>query len=430
MFEGLEMKRRADHGTKSFQAIKQWAEKLRQVHFPTVFECCVCMLLTACGTLTVREIDATNAEAMRFARSGNLQAEVESLARPLVGEAGTLGIVVGVLLPNGSMQFFGYGVTDQDNGAKIDGDTIFAVGSLSKGFLGALTAVLVDEGVLSWDDTLGKLLPPNTPLSPDVKNITLLQLATHTSGLPRQPITFQTFRYLVQYLFTGENFYRHFDRDYVFDYLADFKVPSQIKPKYSSLGYGILGYVLERRTDLSLDVLLEKKLIHPLELKRTGFVPNALPGYSSRARGHAGDQPKFIQRGKPVPDWEFTKFIKGATGIYSSARDLLTFAAAHLGCNETRLKTALADTLKVRLQQPKEAAAVAWIVDDIDGQRITYQVGLVAGYTSYIGLDVERRTAVVVLRNSFTWTDKVGHKLLNRLARAYDQQNTRGAACR
>ena len=387
------------------------------------------MLLTACGTLTEREIDATNVEAVRYVRSGNLQAEVESLARPLVEEGETLGIVVGVLLPNGSMQFFGYGVTDQDNGVKIDGDTIFALGSLSKGFLGALTAVLVDEGVLSWDDTLGKLLPPNTPLSLDVKKITLLQLATHTSGLPRQPITFQTFRYLVQYLFTGENFYRHFNRDYVFDYLADFKAPSQVERKYSSLGYGILGYVLERRTGLSLDVLLERKLIQPLELKSTGYVPNALPGYSNRARGHAGDQPKFIQRGKPVPDWEFTEFMKGSGGIYSSARNLLTFAAAHLGCNETKLKTALADTLKLRLPQPKEAAAIAWHVDDIDGQRITYQLGLVAGYTSYIGLDVERRTAVVVLRNSFVWKDTIGHKLLNRLARAYDQRNTGGGAC-
>ena len=107
--------------------------------------------------------------------------------------------------------------------------------------------------------------------------------------------------------------------------------------------------------------------------------------------------------------------MKGPAGVYSSAEDLLTFAGAHLS-HTSRLNAALAATLTPLFTRPKEAPAIAWIVDEINGHRITYQVGVIAGYTCYLGLDVEQRTAVVVLQNTLNWTDKVGHKLLMRMA--------------
>lgn len=383
---------------------------------------CVGLLLAGCGTLSQVEVDGSDAPARRFAQTANLRAEVESLARPLVERGETPGIVVGVLLPDKRMQFFGYGVTDERDGAPPDGDTLFAVGSVSKGFVGALTALLVHDGTLSWDQSLGELLPATASLSADARRITLLQLATHTSGLPNQPLTFRTFRYFVQYLFTGRSFYRHFDRDYVFAYLADFRAPTRIEAHYSSLGYGLLAYVLEQRTGMTLDALLERKLARPLGLHNTGYVPEALPGYTTRAHGHAGDQPKFIARGKPVPDWRFTELMKGSGGVYSSARDLLRFAAAHLRGSSSQLQATLADTVRVRLEKPRDAPAVAWFVDDIGGRRIAYQVGMVAGFSGYLGLDAEHGTAVVVLQNSFNWTDRVGHKLLMRLSYALDRE--------
>ena len=363
------------------------------------------------------QIDRTEAEASHYACHPDLTAEVDSLARPVVEHGETPGIVVGVLLPDGSTHFFGYGVTDrQGAGVRPDGDTLFAVGSLSKGFLGAMASLLVQDGTFSWEDTLGKLLP-NAPLSADAKKITLLQLATHTSGLPNQPKNLKMLCCFVNYLFTGKSFYQHLDQAYVFHFLSRFKAPADDKVHYSSLGYALLGYVLTQRTNLSLDDLLRQKLTQPLGLQHTGYAPEALPGYATRARGYAGDHPMFIRRGKPVPDWHFTEFMKGTGGVYSTARDLLAFAAAHFDDKGTPLNKALQDTLRVRKPEPQEAPAVAWFIDDIDGQRITYQVGVVGGYTSYLGLDVQRRTAVVVLESSFIWTNKVGHKLLIRLGR-------------
>jgi len=378
--------------------------------------------LSACGTLTEHVLDASP-PPVAWQDTEGLKRQVDALAEPLVSQGEAPGVVVGVLLPDGSQRFYGYGTVALGAQVPPDGDTIFPVGSLSKGFLGALASLLVEDGTLHWEDTLGQLLP-EAPLSADARRINLQQLATHTSGLPRQPFTFRTFRYFVQFLFTGNNFYRHFDEDYVYDYLSDFEAPKKIEPQYSNIGYGLLGEVIERRTGLELDALLDRELCRPLGLTHTGYVPEALPGTARRAHGYAGDQPKFLHRGAPVPDWQFTELMKGSAGLYSSARDLLTFAAAHMDGKHTRLSAALADNLRPRFQRHKDAPAVAWTVDEVGDQRITYQVGLVAGYSSYVGLDLAHRTAVVVLQNSFNWKDKIGHRLLTRLGAGADIQTS------
>lgn len=383
----------------------------------TLLVLAVCAL-PACGTMTRMELETGDEAAWRYALNDDLAIEVDSLAQPLVDEGHTPGILVGVLLPDGETRFFGYGTIEQGTTIPPDADTQFPLGSLSKGFLGAMVAMLVEEGVFAWDDTLDILLPDHIAMSEDAKRITLLQLATHTSGLPRQPMTFQTMRYFLGYLFTGRSFYRHFDKTYILDYLAGFNAPAATEIQYSNIGYGLLGHIVELHSGRSLEALLQAKVIEPFGLRNTGYHPEQLPGFAKRARGHAGDQPKFIRRGRPVPDWTFTEVMKGSAAIHSTARDMLVFAATHLGNNGSPPPSALADTLVVRHPRPREGAAVAWLVDELGEQEITYQIGVVAGYTSYIGLDVARQTAVVVFQNCFTWQNDVGHNLLIRMARA------------
>jgi CubicO group peptidase (beta-lactamase class C family) len=189
------------------------------------------------------------------------------------------------------------------------------------------------------------------------------------------------------------------------------------------MGYGLLGYVIERKTNQKLDVLLEQKILHPLGLKNTGYAIDLLSGRANRAYGHVGDQPKFIHRGERMDDWSFPELMKGSAGVYSNARDLLMLAAAHLNEKDTKLNQTLSQTLQVRFARQTDAHAIAWFADDIDNQRITYQVGMVAGFSSYLGMDVKQRTAVVVLQNSLNWGDRVGLRLLLRLTRAQMQRD-------
>ncbi|WP_211222820.1 serine hydrolase domain-containing protein [Paludibacterium yongneupense] len=376
------------------------------------------LALGACSTLSETTIDSTETEVSHYQRGGNLHDEVDSLVQPLIRSGQTPGMMVGVLLPDGSAHFYGYGTADKARPEAPQADTQFAVGSLSKCFLAVLTAQLVAEGRLSWDETLPSLLPPGTPLSADARKITLLQLLTHTSGLPRQPMTLETLDYFVRYLFTGESFYRHFTRQYMLDYLKDFRAPAPAHPIYSNVGYGLVGYALELRTGQTLDALLAHYISGPLQLAHTGYEAAALPGYATRARGYAGDQPKFIARGQPVPDWEFTDLMKGSAAIHSSARDLLHLAAAFLHPGVGPRGQALQELLRLHYPRQGQQAWIAWDHDTLGGADFSSMIGLVAGYTAYMGLDIEHHSAVVVLQNSFNWADEVGHRLLARIARA------------
>jgi CubicO group peptidase (beta-lactamase class C family) len=378
----------------------------------TILVCCALLCLSACGNLSTTELNTDELDSAHQAQGKNLHEIVDTIAGPVVDSGHTPGMIVGVLMPDRSMHFYGYGVADETTSSTPTGDTLFAVGSLSKGFLGAITALLVDKGVLSWDETLRTLLPPNTPLSDDAAKITLLQLATHTSGLPRQPLRLKTLSRFVVYLFTGESFYSHIDREYVLEYLKDFEADNEGQPHYSNIGYGLLGYILELRTGLSVDDLLEQNLGKPLGLKCTGYTPDTLPCYSLRAHGYAGDHPMFIPRGDPTPDWEFTHLMRGSAALHSNARDLLTFASAHIWNQKKRFNAVLASDMQSRLPRQKEAPAIAWSVDTIEGEPIAYQIGIVAGYTSYLGIDIVHKTAVVIMQNSFNWDNSMGHNLL------------------
>ena len=392
---------------------------IKIILFASMF--CGALLLSACGTLSRMPVDTSSAADRDFAANGNLRAQVDSLARPLLAAKQMPGLVVGVLLGDGTKTTFSYGVTDAEHGYPITGETLFAVGSVSKGFIAEITEILVRKGVFRWDETLQTLLPSTVRLSADARKITLLQLATHTSGLPRQMPSMAILTAFIDYLFTGENFYHSLDNDRMLDYLADFHKPGKAEPRYSNLGYALLDYILQKRTGKNVNQLLAENITGPLGLTHTGYDPRLLPGYSRRAIGHAGDQPKFIRRGQPVPDWCFSSSMVGAAGLYTNANDLLSYAQAHMrATGNPALDAALRDSLNVRFHRSQQAAAIAWVVDNVGRQRITYQVGFIGGYSSYIGLDTRHKTAVVVLQNSFNWTNTIGHRLLQRMGDAAD----------
>jgi Beta-lactamase class C and other penicillin binding proteins len=326
------------------------------------------------------------------------------------------GMIVAVIKHNGPAKFYCYGVTDAKNQYPITPDTLFAMGSLSKGITAEVTTLLVNEGRLHWDDTLATLLPPGTPLSDDAQKITLLQLVTHTSGLPRQPMNMLSLEHLVGYLSDGENFYHELDDDGVLGYLSTFNAPLSKAPRYSNIGYAILGYVLKYQTGQSIETLAAQRIFQPLQMDNSSFAPQTLRSYPLRALGHAGDQPKFITRGNLTPDWQFSNNMVGAASLYSDARDLIEYARDHFSATQNAaIDKAFSDVSVDYFPRDKEAANIAWITDSYGEQKITYQVGYIGGYSSYIGFDKENQNAVVVLQNSFNWSNYIGHAVLKHL---------------
>ena len=379
----------------------------------------VCLLLSLCGcaSLSSAVVDDPLPAAERYVRGGDLAAEVDALAAPVVARGETPGMIVGVRLADGTTRFFGYGSATGPDGPMPTADTVFAVGSVTKGFVGAIAERMVQRGELRWDDTLRDVLPAHVVLSQDAARISLRQLASHTSGLPRQPGNMETLRLFTQYLFTGEDFYRRLDRDAAYRFLAQWQAPTGADAhvrRYSNIGFALLAHVIELRSGRSIDALVASELTGPLGMSSTAFDPARIPPDLPRASGHAGDQPKFIRRGHPLEDWRMNDFMRGTGGVHSTARDLLMYLDAHLDADGSAPDAALAATLQ---EQPTR---IAWLPAAEEHEAVVFQFGVIAGYSAFVGLDPERGIGVVVLQNSFNWTDHVGRNLLRRLAAAAD----------
>ena len=175
---------------------------------------------------------------------------------------------------------------------------------------------------------------------------------------------------------------------------------------------------MQRQTGESISSLANRLIFEPLQMSNSSFVPTTLKAYPYRALGHAGDQPKLIQRGELTPDWTFHRNMVGAASLYSSARDLAGYARAHFAAGEnTALARAFVDVSRIQFYRQKEAANIAWVTDTLADRQITWQVGYIGGYSSYIGFDKRNQNAVVVLQNSFNWSNYLGHTILSQLAR-------------
>ncbi|MNS52551.1 Beta-lactamase precursor [compost metagenome] len=375
------------------------------------------LVLAGCGNSTLSQMDMPEQKSTRVV-IGYYGRGIDPMIQQYMQEKEVTGMSVAIIQHNGPTEFHSYGVTDAKNQYPVSPDTLFALGSLSKGVTAEVTTLLVNEGKLRWTDTLATLLPEGTPLSADAQNITLLQLVTHTSGLPRQPMDLLTLENLVRYFSTGENFYSELDSDNVLNYLRDFSAPDSHEPQYSNIGYALLGYILHRKTGESIEALAQRLIFQPLDMQNSSYTPEILASYPRRALGHAGDQPKLIRRGELTPDWHFQHNMTAAASLYSSARDLAAYARAHVSATQDKaINQAFKDVTRTYYYRHKEAANIAWVSDETDGQKMTYQVGYIGGYSSYIGFDKQNQNAVIVLQNSFNWSNYIGQTILTHLAK-------------
>jgi CubicO group peptidase (beta-lactamase class C family) len=311
-----------------------------------------------------------------------------------------VGIVVGLVDPAGR-KIIAHGSFDGD-GRAVDGDTLFEIGSITKAFTALLLADAVVRGEASLDDPVAKLLPQNAKVpARNGRKITLLDLATHTSGLPRLPSN----------LLPADpaNPYADYGEASLYEFLASHELARDVGAtyEYSNLGAGLLGHALARRAGTSYAALVESRITGPLGMKST-VVSVGEPLRERLAPGHDPGRAR-------VGNWDFDA-LAGAGAHRSTANDMLTFVAANIGLVDSPLAAAMRAMLKTR--RPAASGleiALGWHVFTGGGREIVWHNGGTGGYRSFIGFDPKRRAGVVVLTNMSTETggDDIGRHLLD-----------------
>jgi CubicO group peptidase (beta-lactamase class C family) len=313
-----------------------------------------------------------------------------------------VGIVVGIIDANGR-RFVSYGNFSVKDQRPVGSDTVFEIGSTTKVFTSAILADMVQRGEVSLDDPVAKYLPTDVKMPQrGGKQITLIDLATHTSGLPRMPPNFAPKDI--------DNPYADYTVANLFHFLSSYELTRDIGSKfeYSNLGVGLLGQALARRAGMDYEALVRARVTGPLKMENTRIALS--PEMKSRlAVGHN-------EARQPAANWDLPTFA-GAGALRSDARDMLTFIAANLGYVESPLGPAMAAMTKVRRpgNGPQSDIALAWIAAKREGRVIYWHNGGTGGYRSFFGYDPKSRVGVVLLSNMSTRTgvDDIGLHLLD-----------------
>lgn len=263
---------------------------------------------------------------------------------------------------------------------------IFELGGLTQVFTGALLAVLVERGELRLDTPLSALIP--RPLLPDEQagRITLEQLATHTSGMPRDPSN------LHAKPSDPADPYGHYTAGDFGVFLRGYQPSSPPPHRFaeSVIGLGVLGHALSRKAGLNYGHALRDLVCKPLQLEDT------------TARLSDEQQPRLVpghdRQGKPVPGWTFPS-LPGAGALRSTVPDLLRFLDVHLGRGDEPMVRALRLSHLPRAEGRGFALGLGWKVSRMRGQTVTWCSALTGGYVGFLGFVEEAGVGVALLGN-------------------------------
>jgi CubicO group peptidase (beta-lactamase class C family) len=345
------------------------------------------------------------AAAARAQSTAPPDAEIRRILAERVDERhNAVGMVVAVIEPSGT-RIVAYGKPAKDGARPLNGDTVFEIGSITKVFTALLLADMAQHGEVKLDDPISKYLPEGVKAPQrNGKQITLEELATHTSGLPRLPNNLSPK--------DAANPYADYSADKLYAFLNSYQLPRDPGEKweYSNLATGLLGHLLSLRAGKHYETLVISRIAAPLGMASTRIA--LTPEMKERmATGYNASL-------EPARLWDF-QALAGCGALRSTANDLITFLAANLDYKKSPLDPAMAAMLEVRVPGPalNFQQALGWHIMQHNGRDLVWKDGGTFGFASFIGFDAKAKVGVVVLANSFSLTsgvaDEVGLHLLD-----------------
>jgi serine-type D-Ala-D-Ala carboxypeptidase/endopeptidase len=273
----------------------------------------------------------------------------------------------------------------------MDGDTVFEIMSITKLLTSLLLAEMAERGEVAFDDPVAKYLPPSVTLHELGRPITLLDLATYTSGLPNMP------KNIAPDWYAQPNPMADYTQAKLFEFLSSYA--PQHEPgthyEYANLSFGLLGIALARRAGKSYQELLIERVCDPLGLAHTRIT---LTDEMRRhlAQGHDLDLKPTQLRDVPA--------MPGMGCARSTAKDLTVFLRACMGLARSPLSIPF--TRMVETRRPTNLAGtdvgMGWFITSDEGEQIAWKTGLSGGCSTYIGFSAQRRRGALLLSN-FLW---------------------------
>lgn len=339
-------------------------------------------------------------------------AELAATVRAAVADpTGLRGLAVAIVA-DGRVRVAGLG-DREPGGAPVEPGTPFEIGSVTKGLTGMLLAQRIAAGAVRPDDPLGTALPR---LDGPTTQVTLAELASHRSGLPRLALAPTDLAGMWWANLTAGNPYGRWDVDRIVAAAGD-ETPGDGRGRvdYSNLGVALLGQALAAQAGTGYPELLDREVLRPLGMSRTVAVtdPDGLP--AARAAGtRAG--------GRAADPWLGSGYAPAGTGVWSTAEDLARLVGALLAGTAPG-----ADATTARFtEDDRNRVGYGWFTTRYDDREVVWHNGGTGGFRAYVGFERATGRGVVVLGNTDRDVDPIGLRLLGVPPAATDGEESLG----
>jgi CubicO group peptidase (beta-lactamase class C family) len=341
---------------------------------------------------------------------------IRAALKQTVGTRDQVAGMIAVVVDEAGARMTSYGSSGVPN-LTMDYAAVFELMSITKVLTSLLLADMAARGEVAFDDPVSKYLPAAVTLHEYKKGrpITLVDLATYTSGLPNMPGN------LPPDWYAHPNPMGDYTEAKLYDFLSSYvpKYEPGTHYEYANLSFGLLGIALARRAGKSYEELLIERVCGPLGLTQTRI---ALTSEMRRhlVQGHDLDL-------KPTQLWDWPA-MPGAGCVRSSASNLITFLEACMGIAPNPPSAAMGRLLATRRPTPLAGTDVGmgWFISSQGesqeepggNDEIAWKSGLSAGCNTFIGFSTKRRRGAILLSN-FLWqpidagTINMGLELIN-----------------
>ena len=310
------------------------------------------------------------------------------------------GLAIAIVRDDSVIFARGYGVREHGRDAPVDEHTLFAIASTTKAFTAAALGMLVDEGVLDWDDPVRRHLPAFELQDPYVtRHVTIRDLLTHRVGVAREdnvwiagpferPEIIRRLRHLDQV--------RGFRHGY----------------SYNNLMYMVAGEVVAAAADTSWDAFVEARLFEPLGMTRTTSRFDVVQTRDNVSSAHIRSGGQII-----VMDRRDYDALGPAGSVLSSARDMAQWIRLHLNGGVYDGKRLLKRETIEEMHTPQvvmridsvtrrmfptqnfSAYGLGWRLHDYHGRKIVQHTGSVNYTRTQVGMIPSEGIGVVVMAN-------------------------------
>jgi CubicO group peptidase (beta-lactamase class C family) len=318
------------------------------------------------------------------------------------------GIALAVVKGDSVILAKGYGVKELSKGEPLDERSLFAVASTSKAFTAAALGMLVDQGLISWDDKVIDHLPEFQLFDPYVtREFTIRDLLSHRGGLPRgdrlwygSPFDRDEVLRRVRYLEPAWSFRSHYG--------------------YQNIMFLTAGELIEAVTGVSWDDLLAQGIFQPLGMTTTTTTRGIteLPNVAT---------PHVMMEGEVTPiGWRDFDNVGGAGAVNSSAWEMAQWIRLQLGGGVYEGRRVISDSVMKEMHTPQtvirmsetterlfpethfQAYGMGWSLQDYRGRKVVRHGGSLDGMRTHVGLIPEEDLGVVVITNlNNSWIPQV-----------------------